>query len=388
MKTTRRSFVKLAGLGLGATVLATFHQALAAVGRLIVVSSSGDSAENIGPSMSLIDPESLEVVVTLPAPGSFSFPASRWNFTRDILWGGTTEKVAGYSLATGEEVAVVPTESRQNYTELTPDGRYLINAARFTDKIYKIDADPATADLARVVDVIDHYEDSNPCDMTILADGSHAFTPDRWGETVSAFQIDPLQRVSTLPLERLGEEPLEPYMATVSPRGDVLFVENARGDGSESVIDVSTPSQMVELRRFDQSDGLGTTPLTSEISPDGRFGVVINRTSADLTIIDIDRLEITGSVPLPEGATPLAGTFLPSGERLFVPMPGRDAVAVVSVPDFEVEALVAVGPSPSGVAYVETEVPERQGLLLPLGAALEHGRTFPPNCPDRCCGIV
>ena len=388
MHTTRRTFVKLAGLGMGAAALAPYTQALAAAGRLIVISNGGDSDAGIGASMTLIDPETLDVLVTLPAPGSLSFPAARWDFARDIIWGGTRDKVVGYSLSTGEEVATVPTESGQNYTELTPDGRFLINAARFTDKIYKIDADPGTPDLNRVVEVVDHYEGSNPCDMTMLADGSFAFTPDRLGETVSVFSLDPLERVATLPLERLGEEPLEPFMATASPRGDVLFVENARGDGSESIIDISNPNSPAEVRRFTQADGLGTNPLTSEISPDGRFGLTINRGSNTLTVIDIDRLEITGTVTLPDESTPLGGTFLPSGERFFVPVPGRDAVAVVSVPDFQVETLVPVGPRPLGAAYVEAEVPERQGMFIPMGDALEHGRTFDANCPDRCCGAV
>ena len=217
----------------------------------------GDSDAGIGASMTLIDPDSLEVLVTLPTPGSFAFPAARWDYTRDIIWGGTREKVVGYSLTTGEEVANVPTESSQNYTELTPDGRFLINAARFTDKIYKIDANPDTPDLARVVEVIDHYADSNPCDMTLLADGSHAFTPDRLGGTVSVFSLEPFARVATLPLEQLGDEALEPFMATVSPRGDKLLVENARGDGSESIIDVSNPLSPVELVRFAPGRWLG-----------------------------------------------------------------------------------------------------------------------------------
>jgi DNA-binding beta-propeller fold protein YncE len=388
MRTTRRSFVKMAGLGVGASMMAPYHQALAAAGRMVVISNGGDSDAGISASMTLIDAETLDVLVTLPAPGSLAFPAARWNYARDIIWGGTREKVVGYSLTTGEEVATIPTESTQNYTELTPDGRFLINAARFTDKLYKIDVNPDTPNMSRIVEIADHYSGSNPCDMTISADGKYAFTPDRLGGTVSVFSIDPFELVATLPLEQLGDDPLEPFMGTVSPRGDKLLVENARGDGSESVIDVSNPLSPVEIARFGQSDGLGVNPLTSEISPDGRWGVVICRKANALSIIDMDQVAITGSVALEDGSTPLGGTFIPTGERLFVPLPGRDAVAVVSVPDFEVEAMIPVGPRPLGAAYVEAEVPERQAMNIPMGAALENGRVFPANCPDRCCGVV
>ena len=168
--------------------------------------------------------------------------------------------------------------------------------------------------------------------MTMLADGSYAFTPDRGGDTVSVFSLDPFELVVTAPLERLGEEPLQPFMATVSPRGDMLFVENAR-DNSVSAIDVRDPARPVEVRRFLVADGLlAEGAITDEFSPDGRYNCIICRGASALTVVDVDRLEIIGQVPFPEGSNPLAGTFTPAGNRMFVPLPGRDAVAVVSVP--------------------------------------------------------
>ena len=54
-----------------------------------------------------------------------------------------------------------------------------------------------------------------------------------------------------------------------------------------------------------QADGLAVNPLTSEISPDGRWGVVMCRSANALTIIDLDRVEITGTVALEEDSAPL-----------------------------------------------------------------------------------
>ncbi len=332
------------GAGVGAAALSRISATFAQAGadRLIVVSNGG--SEDVPPSMTLINPDTLEVLRTLSASASFAFLATRWASARDIIWGGVPQKIAGISLATGAEVAAVAIESRQNYTELTPDGRHL------------------------------------------LADGSYAFTPDRLGETVSVFSVDPLAKVATLAIERRGEEPLEPFMATVSPRGDYLLVENARGAGSESIIDVRDPNSPREAVRFAQDDGLGTNPLTSEITPDGRFGLVICRGSSDVTVIDLDALAIQGRVALPENANPIAATFTPQGDRLFVPLPGRDAVAVVAVPEFEVVAMLPVGTRPLGAVYLEAPVPERQGMLTPLGTALAAGREWPANCPTRAAG--
>lgn len=389
MSGTRRDFIQLMGAVVGAAALGRVSSTFAQIGadRLIVVSNGG--GENVPPSMTLIHPDTLEVIRTLSASTSFAFPATRWASARDIIWGGVPQKIAGISLATGAEVAAIETTSRQHYTELTPDGRFVLAAARFEDKLYKIDARPDVANSARVVEVADHYPDSNPCDITLLADGTYAFTPDRLGETVSVFSVNPLAKVATLALERRGEEPLEPFMATVSPRGDYLLVENARGAGSESIIDVRNPNSPQEVARLAQADGLGSNPLTSEITPDGRFGVVICRGSSDLAVIDLDALAIQGRVALPENSNPIAGTFTPEGNRMFVPLPGRDAVAVVSVPEFEVTAILPVGTRPLGAVYLEAPTPERQGMLTPLGTALAAGREeWPANCPDPCCGLV
>ena len=251
------------------------------------------------------------MALTLEAPASFSFPATRWAFKCDVLWGGYRGYAAGFSLETGEKVAEVATDSNQNYTELTPDGTHLIVAARYIHKILKIDARSGTPGFGPVVSEVPHYEGSQPCDMTMLADGSYCFTPDRTGNTASVFRIDPFGVVATLPLESMTDEPLEPFMATVSPRGDYLFVENAQGDSSESIIDISNPAQPFEVKRLTQADGLGLGALTDEFTPDGRYCVIICRGSNELTVVDVERLEVRGSVPMPEGANSIAGTFTP-----------------------------------------------------------------------------
>ena len=387
MTTTRRAFMKTAGLGAGAVAMMPLSSAFAQAraDRLIVVSNGG--GDGIPPSMTLIDPDRLEVALTLEAPASFSFPATRWAYKRDVLWGGYNGFAAGFSLETGEKVAEVATEANQNYTELTPDGAHLIVAARSNHRILKIDARRG-AGFGTIVGMIQHYEGSQPCDMTMLADGSLCFTPDREGDTVSVFRIDPFELVATLPVESMTAEPLEPFMATVSPRGDYLFVENAQGDGSESIIDISNPAQPVEVKRLTQADGLGLGAITDEFTPDGRYCVIICRGSNELTVVDVDRLEVRGSVPLPEGSNPVAGTFMPEGDRMFLPLPGRDAVAVISVPAFEIETLVPVGGRPMGAAYVENPAPQQQGMAIPLGVHMHDPRVWPENCPDRCCGPI
>ena len=356
MRETRRQLLRWTGAGIAAAACTPWRRALAApdAERVLVVSCAG--AADGTPTLSLIDAEALRVLVTLPAPGAMAFPATRWAFGRDIVWGGYLDKLAGFSLATGGQAAAIETRSSQNPSEITPDGRFVLAAARAANRILKVGAEPEGPGFGRVIESVDHYAGASPGDLTMLADGSYCFTPDRGGDTVSVFQVNPLRKLVTLPLERRGDRPLEPAMATVSPRGEYLFVETARGSGGVLVIDVSNPLRPVEVRRFDQTDGLGMNPATDEFTPDGRFNLIINRASADLTIVDVDRLEIRGRVVLPEGSAPVTGTFAPEGTRFFVPLPGRDAVAVVNVPEFEVTQFIQVGARPLGIAYVETPV--------------------------------
>jgi len=116
MNNTRRQILQWTGAGAGAVALGSLSSVFAATvaDRMIVVSNGGGAG--VPPSMTLLDPGTLDVLVTLTAPGAFSFPATRWAVRRDIMWGGYQEKIAGFSLATGEQVAAVETKSSQNYT--------------------------------------------------------------------------------------------------------------------------------------------------------------------------------------------------------------------------------------------------------------------------------
>jgi DNA-binding beta-propeller fold protein YncE len=128
----------------------------------------------------------------------------------------------------------------------------------------------------------------------------------------------------------------------------------------------------------------------SEFTADGRYGIVICRDSSELSIIDLEQLAVVKSVSFPEGSNPLTGTlaFGSEGDTFFVPLPGRDAVAVVSVPDFEIISMIPVGARPLGLVYLNTSLPDRAETRQPLGVALAAGRVFPPGCPDLCCGAV
>ncbi len=393
---SRRTFLK-AAVG-SAALLALgpwrFASAQGASPRdLVVVSNNG------GASVTLIDPASLEVLATLPLAGAFSFPATRWDPERDLIWSGFAESgsVDAFQLSSGRRVAHVTTDSRQNYTELTPDGAALLVAARDRDRLLRVDAEPTSPTFGTVLASLDQPPGSQPCDVTVRATGDYAYLPDRGRDTLTTVDIGALRVASRVQLARkAGDGPLEPYMATVSPTGNVLFVENAvvsggSPTGSESIFDLTDPAHPREVARLSTSDGLGRMPLTSEITPDGRYGMVICRESDEVSVIDTQALKVVAKVPFPSGSHPVAGTFLyggDAGSTMFVPLPGRDAVAAIDVPGFQVRKLIPVGPRPVGAVYLRAPLPGRPQARAELGAALADGRSFPDGCPDPCCGPV
>lgn len=398
---SRRRFLRGALGGAALAALGPWRSGLAEGGAardLVVVSNNGGGGAGGGPSVSLIDPATLAVLVTLPLAGAFSFPATRWDPDRDLIWTGFSggDAVSAYRLSTGERVAHVGTGSSQNYTEIAPDGSVVIAAARSRDRLLKIAADPAKPDFGTVTATLQQPRGSQPCDVTMPSSGDYVYVPDRGTDTVTTVEAAAFRVASRVHVaRRSGPGPLEPYMATASPTGNVLFVENAvvpggSATGSESVFDLSDPSRPREVARLSVADGLGRMPLTSEVTPDGRYGMVICRESSEVSVVDTSALKVVTNVRFPSGSYPVAGTFLygDGGHTLFVPLPGRDAVAAVAVPAFEVRKLIPVGPRPVGVVFLRAPLPSRTGTHAALGVALEGGRTFPASCPDPCCGPV
>ncbi|BAS29174.1 hypothetical protein LIP_3362 [Limnochorda pilosa] len=324
----------------------------------------------------------------LPAEAVLFFPANGPSPPGNVIWTGLDGGVAGLDAQTGRIVARVETGSAQNYVQLTPDGHHLIVAARYTDAYLRIDADPASPTFGQVTARFDIYANAGPCDVTVERSGRYAYTPDRRSDAVSVLDLDAFRVIRTVSVEPLVGNRPDPFMATVSPDGRWLLVENTEGGGTESIFALQDPTDPREVVRLTAEDGLGRNPLTSEFRPDGRFGYVICRDSNELTVIDLEALEVAGSVRFPAGSNPVSGAVSTNGTRLYVPLPGRDAVAIVDLEANELAGLIPSGPVPLHAVVLRTTVPaglDRSGLLP---GVLPVARTFPEGCPYFCCGEI
>ncbi len=395
---TRRQFLRRVGAGalLGTSwallasrkdAFGSAHEAGAEAEErdLLFVVNNGDE------SVTVIDTQTDEVLKTYFVGTTASFPANKRYERGSLLLTGlhvdNDPAVHIVDLRREELVARIETGSTQNYIETTPDGRYAIVAARFTDEFLKIDVDPASETFGQVLARRKHLEGAQPCDMTLSPDGRFAYAPDRGTDTFTVLDVETLEVVTTVPVPPLvAEPPIEPFMDTASPDGRYVFVENIEGQGTVSVFDVSDPASPQEVERFTQEQGLGVRPLTDEFTPDGKLNFIINRDSSDLTVVDVENLQIVGSIPLVEGGNPVAGDFSLDGKKFYVPVHNQDLVVVVDARELRVLKTIPVGPNPVGAVVLRTQVPPVEGVAvgsLPLlHPPEEHG------CDLPCCGRV
>ena len=320
----------------------------------VLVFNTGDS------TVSVIDPTADEVLTTQHLGLTSSFPSNQYTPTLtdsadDTLWLNVGRGVRGLRAGSLAERVAFETGSGANWLEQTPDGRHLVVSAREpAHRQFRLDADPASSTFGEVTGELDRRDEGGtgdnegpgPCDVTIHPDGSHAYVPDIFGDTLTVIDVEAFEIVTQVDVEPVVGEQSRPWMATVAPDGETLLVEHNEGSGTESVWDVSDPAAPEERVRLTADDGLGERPLTSEIGPDSETGYVFTPGSNDVTVVDLVAGEVSGRIDL--GGSAFVGTWEPTHEKLYVPVQTNDEVAVVDHASGAVTATISVGARPYG----------------------------------------
>lgn len=395
---TRRGFLKRTGAALGASVafgplipLQGWSQETDEPRELMFVINNGDG------SVTVIDTTTDEVAKTFAVGTTASFPSNKHYDEGPIVATGLhtddAETVHIVNLATGEVPHAIETGSSQNYTELTPDGNWILAGARFDDALLKIGANPNNDDFGQVVGRIERFQDAQPCDITVTPDGKYAIEPDRnppgSSQAVTVIDVEKFEVIGTVPVPPLvadRPEDVEPFMLTGSRDGTLVFVETLEGSAQTvGVFDVSDPAQPTEIKRFAPDDGLGRLPITDEFTAEDEFNLIINRNSSDLTVVDVANLEVVNTIPLVEGGNPVAGDFSIDDTKFYVPIQNQDVVAVVDVERQAMIKTIEVGPQPVGAIARNISVPSPEDMAigsLPTIPASTDGCSLP------CCGAA
>lgn len=361
----------------------------------VLVFNTGDR------TVSAIDPDAESVVATRNIGVSSSFPSNQFTprlteASDDPLWLNVGKTVRAFGAGSLAELDRVETESGANWLEQTPDGSALIVSAREpTHRQFRIDTDPGSEEFGAVTAEIDRKPEGGrsgndgpgPCDVTIHPDGEYAYVPDLYGDTLTVLRVDPFEIETQIDVDPLGDAPAEPWMGTAAWDGETLLVEHNEGDtGSESIWDVSDPSEPEERARLTPDDGLGGGPLTSEIGPDSAVGYVFTPETEDVSVLDLESGTVLDRLDL--GGQAFVGTWGPDREKLFVPVQTADEVAVIDHADRAITERIDVGAEPYGAtASMVRPAPDGgiQDHLARLSAATGgSGTTY---CIGNCaCG--
>ncbi len=249
-----------------------------------------------------------------------------------------------------------------NFVGTTPNGKVVWNAAREVDEIQEIDADPNSQTFGKILTRIPvplSAKASNPtvalgamrpCDMSITPDGKYLFEPDLAGESITAVDIRTRQVVKQLELQPLvpGTR-VRPFMLTTN--GKIALVENL--EGTYSILDVTQPANMYEIKRLTQAQGVGVAPQTSEFSPDGAFAYLVANGSPSIpgvvSVLELAGLTISKTIQLPTGCRPHAGAFTRDGEHFFVNCSATGSVAVINAVSHELVQNVQLAGTPTPV---------------------------------------
>jgi 6-phosphogluconolactonase (cycloisomerase 2 family) len=174
---------------------------------------------------------------------------------------------------------------------------------------------------------------------SVVADsaGNFVYVSNSAGGTVSAFRVDQTNGTLT------ANVPNAPFAAgggpqpvTLHPSKPFAYVANSgSGDLSAYLVNALTGELTVIPNPGPPPTnffGAGSIPQQVTIDPSGKFALVANAGSANVSVYEINQIdgrltEVTGS-PFPSDSSPQRVTVDPTGKVVFVPNFGTDNVSV------------------------------------------------------------
>ena len=275
-------------------------------GRTAWVATAGEDR------ISVVDAETLEMVGSIDTPpsplGVVPLPngldlavtgfaeGGVFRFTRSgSRLGGDRLTGAGASLMSGPY----------------PGDRYLISVEQ-ADSLYVFDGAGFTFSAV-------YPTGARPFPASATSDGRLAFVPGYDDGTVTVVDLFNDRVIETV---SVGTQP----SGGAALPGNIDYAVVLRGE--DRVVFLNTASRQIvgEL-----SEGIGSSPFSFVVSPNGRLAFVNNTGSADVSVIDLSTRTVIERVPVPD--LPIVMQVHPSGQSLWVSSEGEHRLSVVNIPE-------------------------------------------------------
>lgn len=158
-----------------------------------------------------------------------------------------------------------------------------------------------------------------PFPAAATSDGRLAFVPGYADGTVTIIDLFNDRVLETISVGT------NPSGGAVLP-GDIEYAVVVRGENRVTFINTASHQVVDHL-----TDGIGESPFSIVIAPNGRLAFVNNTASNDVSVIDLAERRVIQRIPVPE--TPIVMAVHPSGRELWVSSEGVHRLTVISIPD-------------------------------------------------------
>jgi YVTN family beta-propeller protein len=331
MGTPRKPFSLCAYLLLAVlTSVGAARPALAqgAVARPIFVLNSQDA------SVSVIDPTTFVELRRLPTGKSPHHLYLTPDEKSLIVANSASSSLTLIDPVSGELQRTLEGVADPYYLRVSPDMQWLVSASERFDRIdvYRWN----TANPARPLLPVGSVKGlRKPNHMVIDSTSSLIYASMKESDELVAIELASRKIRWRIPV---GKAPADVYL---TPDDRLLLVAVAGEDGVD-VLDVSQPQPRF-VRRI--QTGAGAHALRSR--GDGRFVFVSNRVANTVGIVDLNRLELVDTLPVPGG--PDCIEVLADGKTLLVTSRWAGKLSVIDVDKRSVVRQVRVGRSPHDV---------------------------------------
>jgi YVTN family beta-propeller protein len=213
-----------------------------------------------------------------------------------------------------------------------------------------------------------------PFPPAVTADGRLAFVPNYDDGTVTAIDLWNERVVAQV---AVGEHPSG---GAVLP-DDIEYAVAVRGENK--VLFLNTASRLVVDSIV---EGIGDSPFSVVVAPNGRLAFVNNTASHDVSVIDLATRTVVERLPV--GEIPIVMAVHPSGETLWVSSEGSDELAIIGIPQ-RWQAPAVSAPAGDGAAEVAVLGMIHGGHRTSTAWGLDQVReTIERFAPDGVCAEI